>query len=677
MRPSTPPTVAFVSLPLHWCLGPPIGVGILQSVLRREGIESRIYNLNLDFLRFVDPDPARALGLYEELSDLFSLLPGEWLFSPADSERDRTYLDRLRADGVSPSIRDLLVRLRPLVPEYLASVADRVVGGGHDVVGFTTSFMQTRPSVALAKILKERAPATRIAFGGANVFGPPGRALLESFPDVDLVCHGEAEEAIAPIVRFLRGEPGAGPETLAGVTFRDGDRIVDRTEGGAAPRMDEIPVPDFSDWFEDLARVESELGADLGLPVWLPVETARGCWWGAKKHCTFCGLNADRMAFRSKSPERVLAELEELRGRYGRARFCVVDNILDHRYFETVLPSLGRRRDGYEFHWEVKSNLGRRHVATLAAAGVTMVQPGIESLSTPALALMRKGVTCLQNVQTLKWCEEFGIEVNWNHLYRFPGDRLEWYEAVARAAPLLEHLPPPQGCYPVAVHRFSPYHTTPAEFGVRLEGPTFHYRMVFPDVAPERLAGFAYLFDSTIEGRDPAIDAFFLATVRPLLNGWRRRYEERGCTLSIVHGPEESLLVRGSLERPDRVERVRGALRWLLRRAEEIRPVRDLEAGERAGLSGNPPETLSARLYDRTVAGLARRAGAPGSLDSPPSARGALDLAEELGLVLREGDRALGLAVDRTRRGRGPPFQYGLHLEGFEASRARPARIGA
>ena len=35
-------------------------------------------------------------------------------------------------------------------------------------------------------------------------------------------------------------------------------------------------------------------------------ETARGCWWGERQHCTFCGLNGATMAFRSKTPERVL-----------------------------------------------------------------------------------------------------------------------------------------------------------------------------------------------------------------------------------------------------------------------------------------------------------------------------------------------------------------------------------
>lgn len=35
----------------------------------------------------------------------------------------------------------------------------------------------------------------------------------------------------------------------------------------------------------------------------LVLEGARGCWWGEKHHCTFCGLNGSLMKFRSKPPK--------------------------------------------------------------------------------------------------------------------------------------------------------------------------------------------------------------------------------------------------------------------------------------------------------------------------------------------------------------------------------------
>src|SRR5262245_59233898 len=112
------------------------------------------------------------------------------------------------------------------------------------------------------------------------------------------------------------------------------------------------------------------------------------------------------MAFRSKSADRVLAELEEFRARYPATHVVAVDNILDMSYFRNVLPRLRDRRLGFTLFYETKSNLTKAQVKLLRDAGVLAIQPGVESLSTNVLRLMRKGVTSLQNIQLLKWCKQ-------------------------------------------------------------------------------------------------------------------------------------------------------------------------------------------------------------------------------------------------------------------------------
>ena len=38
----------------------------------------------------------------------------------------------------------------------------------------------------------------------------------------------------------------------------------------------------------------------------LLIETSRGCWWGERNHCTFCGLNGSSMSFDEMAPGRAL-----------------------------------------------------------------------------------------------------------------------------------------------------------------------------------------------------------------------------------------------------------------------------------------------------------------------------------------------------------------------------------
>src|SRR5437764_10242833 len=129
--------------------------------------------------------------------------------------------------------------------------------------------------------------------------------------------------------------------------------------------MDQLPVPDFSDYFNNLEN--SAAGREI-MPMLL-FETSRGCWWGAKHHCTFCGLNGQSMAFRSKSAARALAELEYLLNTWNVEMVEVVDNILDMKYFQDLLPALAAMKPPTRPFSQVKANLPRRHSPMPPAAG--------------------------------------------------------------------------------------------------------------------------------------------------------------------------------------------------------------------------------------------------------------------------------------------------------------------
>src|SRR5262249_57591180 len=117
--------------------------------------------------------------------------------------------------------------------------------------------------------------------------------------------------------------------------------------------LDALPYPDFADYFEQFARTRFARR-------WQPsvfVETSRGCWWGERMHCTFCGLNGATMAFRAKSAPRALAELTHLAAAHPGCDIQVVDNILDLKYFKTLLPALAKRRLPLSLFYETKPNL--------------------------------------------------------------------------------------------------------------------------------------------------------------------------------------------------------------------------------------------------------------------------------------------------------------------------------
>jgi ribosomal peptide maturation radical SAM protein 1 len=474
--------VLLLSMPFGALARPSLALGLLAAHCKRLGVECDVRYLTFPFATLVGPEE------YVWLTDdvPYEALVGEWLFTGAlYGERagsDAGYVDEvlrgiwhLRADAI-----DRVLRMRAAVGPFLDACLDEIDWETYTLVGFTSMFQQNIASLALASRVKATHPQLTIAFGGANWEDPMGVALQRHFPFVDLVFSGEADLSF--------------PFTLK--ARRLGRHAALRPSASAAD-LDTLPFPEFDPYFEQL----QSSGCFVDIAPHLLVETARGCWWGERSHCTFCGLNGSTMAFRSKSPERVVDEIAYLRDRHGVQTIGVVDDILDMRYFKTLFPLLERACLDVELFWEVKANLSADHVRRLRAAGVLSIQPGIESLSDHVLALMRKGTTALKNVELLKWCREHGVTPLWNLLYGFPGETESDYEEMRELIQAIWHLEPPRTCCRIRLDRFSPYHAEPDAFGLTNVRPKAALRHLYPFDSEEVMA-IAYYFDfDYVDGR--------------------------------------------------------------------------------------------------------------------------------------------------------------------------------
>ena len=533
-------TVSLVCMPWHTVESPSIQLGILKAVLQDREVLCQSHSLHLEFQEFLLKLPAEQGGLtpteYQDVCTRWGNLGvGEWVFAvqPActsSKSHNQRYVAMLRENGVPREFVTKLYALRERIPEFLERCADEILKFNPSVVGFTTVYSQTWPSAALAYTLKQRNPELTVVFGGASCEGIMGPATLKAFPWIDVVVRGEAEEVVVDLVKGVSA--GTPLSSLCGVCVREGRTIVEGPVVTKRVSMDEIPVPDYKEYFERLAQLE--LLESSVLPR-LPVETSRGCWWGEKKHCTFCGLNGEVMLFRSKSPQRVLDELMELSAKHETLDFTVVDNILDMSYLQpsSLLSSLAEGENSLSLFYETKANLKREQVALLSAAGVRTIQPGIESLSTNVLNLMDKGVTALQNVRLLKWCAEYKIHVIWNLLYGFPGETAEDYDRMTNLAPSVVHLTPPN-LSELALYRFSPHFENPEKYGLKLDGPLPFYRYLF-DLDDQALAQLAHSFKySHVDGRRP--DAY-LGRLPEVIEDWRSNFAKNWGGLSYRSGP--------------------------------------------------------------------------------------------------------------------------------------------
>lgn len=549
---------------------PALGPSLLAEGCRQHGMSATVYYANMRL--------AARIGYerYEQLSLASSLeLPGEALFAawafdgePSTSHTQaimtRLYAGRnAMASGLDAELTladalDVATYLGPFLDECVTGILQLEAS----VVGFSSVFQQTLSSLALARRLKAQRPDILTVVGGSNASQPMGDAIAGMTDVFDVIFSGEADFAFPAFCRrYLSGDE------------RPERRVV---ECEAVTDMDRVETPNYDDYFEQLAALQQAGTLPAHLPEALMYESSRGCWYGAKSHCKFCGLNGLEISYRRKSSARVLREIDALVANYRLTRLQATDNIMPHQFRHDVLPALAERQEllQLQLFYEVKSNLTADDLDKFVQAGVTKIQPGIESLSSHVLKLMAKGVTGVRNLCTLRECASRQVAGMWNIIYGFPGETRDDYEAMLAIFPYIEHLRAPDGFGRVRFDRYSPYFEQAAAHGIRNLRPLPVYEQIFP--AGTNLDDLAYSFEGTYS-TELLDDIELTNRFRDAVFNWKTLWQSGkvapqlslmllGDDLSLVHdtracaqqtytalAPEETQLLR-ELEKPIRCD---------------------------------------------------------------------------------------------------------------------------
>jgi len=476
--------VVLVNVPWGEYKRPSMQLGLVQALLSRSGIACTTEHAVLRYAETIgEEDYARAEDLHRPYA--------EWVFTAAafdqPPEAEADFQAHLRHERVPPGERALLRRLRAAADTFVEATAQAVLERRPRVIGFTTAMLQTTASAAVARAIKVRAPDTRIVFGGAHCEAETGDALMRALSMID-VCVTEQCDAWVDQL-FARLIDGAPLDGLPGILWREGEVVRRGAPGRPFADLDSNPVPEFGDYFDRLDG--SPLRASFERSV--PFEGSRGCWWGQRRHCRFCGLNGTTMQYRHRSADRIVKELVEQRTRHAVSTFIAVDEILPKRFFRDLPEALEGRLENASIFYEMTPAVSRAQLVRLAGACSLYSQPGIEHLSEPVLERIGKGISAAQNVAFLRRAEEMGVGLLWNMIFGIPGETAEDYKAMLAQMGALHHLPAPN-LIPLTLARYSPYDADPARFGIRRAGPQKGLAYAYP-VDPATLEQLALNFE--------------------------------------------------------------------------------------------------------------------------------------------------------------------------------------
>ncbi|MES4887045.1 RiPP maturation radical SAM C-methyltransferase [Streptomyces sp. NPDC096012] len=487
-----------IAMPWQGLDTPSSALGILGQCVRKNAADWAVDEMYIN-LRWAEHLMQESNGSittadYGNVADQVFHGVGDWVFTPAlydvDSYQTDEYSEFLEQRDMDPT---LPVAMQKHARGFIRDLAAEIAVDPPDVVGFTSTFMQNVPSLAMARELKKLVPSMLTVLGGSNCDGAQGPALHRNFEQLDFVVSGEGERALPSLLNCIA--KGETPVNVPGLSWRgdDGQTVVNPPAKAALP-FAMVPAPDYDSYFQAL---ESSPLRHHVRPM-LVLETSRGCWWGEAHQCTFCGLNGSNIDFRSKAPERIAQEVRDLAHRYQVLDLVMVDNILDMKYLNTAMPEIAALDCDLRIHYEIKSNMNRAQLSKLKEANVLFVQPGIESLSSHVLRLMDKGVSAAHNVRMLRDGQDLGLNVTWSILYGFPGETEGDYRRLLAKMPTLEHLEPPSGAWRIALERFSPYFEDPTQ-GFMFRRPSEIYDFIY-QVPRDQLYDMVFFFDTSIQG---------------------------------------------------------------------------------------------------------------------------------------------------------------------------------
>jgi radical SAM superfamily enzyme YgiQ (UPF0313 family) len=296
-------------------------------------------------------------------------------------------------------------------------VADLALEAGDNLVGLMTDADSLQHSMLLAQEIKRKSPSTVVCLGGPGAAAASLR-LMGCFRCIDVIARGEAELTFVELLGAL--QHGRNFEGIPGLTWRDGDRLIDNGARPLVESADDLPVPAFDIY--DMS---------IGAPLYLDV--GRGCPY----KCTFCATAPYwERRFRMKSIERILEEMYLVRDRYGRSHVNFSHDVFtaNQPWVERFCQHVIEARPGMTWTCSTRTDvIDSSLLEKMSAAGCVEIYYGIESGSASIQRQIDKGLDLDNALDVVRATRAAGIRPVTGFIVGYPTETMETLsETVAR-----------------------------------------------------------------------------------------------------------------------------------------------------------------------------------------------------------------------------------------------------
>ncbi len=479
-----------ISMPFAILDVPSIQLGTLSSYLKNKGIPVDVHHAYLRCAEILDPELYRLIS-YSMRDEIFY----PYFLYPENFQRYRYMITNYFNNFVKYrpiSLETVLARLNSFNEELLA----KLDFSKYSLIGFSVTYDQLKSSIFLSRKIKQRYPDIPIVFGGAYCNGDLGISLLKTFSEIDFIVSGEGEETLTALFKNLANKKFAA---IKGLGWRDNGNVKFNGFPEKLP-LDSLPMPEYEDYFHELENCSPNFKNAIRYHLNIPVEGSRGCWWNK---CTFCNLNTQYNDYREKSVARVIEEVKKQVNKYQCHSIRFVDNVQRIKNFDKLMSGLKELNKDLNIFLEIRAgHLKKQDYRLMRDAGVTRVQIGVEAFGNKYLKKMNKGVTNIENLAAIKYCQEFGILIIYNLIINYPNeDQCDLQEASENIKFLKSYIPP-WAVNSLGIYHGSPVYRNPQDFNIKEIKIPDHALWRFPQKIWQTLISFYYDYTCINDGKD-------------------------------------------------------------------------------------------------------------------------------------------------------------------------------
>lgn len=251
-----------------------------------------------------------------------------------------------------------------------------------DFVGFTALTPTFQNVANIARLVKEN-------IGCKTILGGPHATILKDkilreHKEFDYCIAGEGEEALPKLLLY-------GLENIGDINYIE--------------NLDDLPFP-----ARDLLPNSHYYHPLTNRKPFTTMITSRGCPY----NCLYCCKAVVGYKYRTRSPDNIIREIEELINEFGIKEIIFHDDIftLNAKRIEKVCDLI--IENGWDIRWKCETRVDRvnsRLLSKMKSAGCELISYGVESGSQKILNILRKGITLNQVRKAFKATKKIGIDI--------------------------------------------------------------------------------------------------------------------------------------------------------------------------------------------------------------------------------------------------------------------------